>query len=72
MSFSNSSYSTYCLFVCVVQCFCCIPKEIVVGMRFGRFGREDNSLVLIGQGGALSVKILRRGVVFEPKEATPG
>ena len=43
-----------------------------MSMRFGRFGREDNSLVLIGQGGTLSVKILRRGVVFEPKETTPG
>ena len=47
-------------------------KEIIVGMRFGQFGREDNSLVLVSQGGTLSVKILRRGVVFEPKEANPG
>ena len=41
-------------------------------MRFGQFGREDNSLVLISQGGTLTVKILRRGVVFEPKDVTPG
>ena len=41
-------------------------------MRFGQFGREDGSLVMISQGGALSIKILRRGVVFEPRETNPG
>lgn len=41
-------------------------------MRFGQFGREENSLILIGQSGSLSIKILKRGVVFDPKEAIPG
>lgn len=33
-------------------------QDVVVGMRFGRFGREDGALILVSQGGALTVNIL--------------
>ena len=41
-------------------------------MKFGRFGREDGTLVLVMQGGALAVKILKRTVTFESKDPNPG
>ena len=41
-------------------------------MKFGKFGREDGVLLLITQGGALSIKILKRSVNFEAKDANPG
>ena len=43
-----------------------------MGIKFGRFGREDGVLLMVTQGGALIIKILRRSVNFEVKEATPG
>ena len=43
--------------------------DAVSAMRFGKFGREDSSLVLITVGGALTVKILRRTAQFENMEA---
>ena len=43
-----------------------------MGMKFGTFGRENGVLLLVTQGGALSIKILRRSVNFEVKEAHPG
>ena len=41
-------------------------------MKFGRFGREDGALLLVMQGGALAVKILKRTVNFEAKDPNPG
>ena len=38
-------------------------------MKFGRFGREDSALVLIGNGGGLVVKILKRTAQFETLES---
>ena len=38
-------------------------------MRFGQFGREDGALIMVSQGGALSVKILKRNVNFEVKDS---
>ncbi|KAL5473056.1 hypothetical protein EMCRGX_G027497 [Ephydatia muelleri] len=43
--------------------------DIIVGMKFGRFGREEGALLMVGRGGALSIKMLRRTVSFENKEA---
>ena len=43
--------------------------DAVSAMRFGKFGREDSSLVLITVGGSLTVKILRRTAQFENMEA---
>ena len=41
-------------------------------MKFGQFGREEGSLILVSQSGALSVKILKRNAIFEPKETRAG
>lgn len=49
-----------------------LPQDIVVGMKFGQFGREEGSLILVSQSGAMTVKILKRNVVFEVKETKPG
>ena len=49
-----------------------ILQDIIVGMRFGQFGREEGALILVGQGGSLTIKILKRSVVFEPKDVRPG
>ena len=43
-----------------------------MGLKFGRFGREDGVLILVTQGGHLVVKILKRTVTFEAKEPKPG
>ena len=40
----------------------------MVSLRFGRYGRESGSLLMVTQGGALDIKILRRTVTFERKE----
>eukprot|EP00094_Tigriopus_californicus_P008115 TCALIF_07811-PA protein Name:"Similar to BBS1 Bardet-Biedl syndrome 1 protein (Homo sapiens)" AED:0.07 eAED:0.07 QI:80/0.71/0.37/1/0.71/0.5/8/222/576 len=47
-------------------------NDSVSAMKFGKFGREDNSLVLITSGGGLSVKILKRTAQFEKSESTSG
>ncbi|XP_013391721.1 Bardet-Biedl syndrome 1 protein homolog [Lingula anatina] len=47
-------------------------EDIVTGMKFGRFGREDASLIMTTKGGGLIVKILKRTAVFEEKDATAG
>ncbi|XP_059082200.1 Bardet-Biedl syndrome 1 protein homolog isoform X2 [Tigriopus californicus] len=54
----------------VVDCF--TMNDSVSAMKFGKFGREDNSLVLITSGGGLSVKILKRTAQFEKSESTSG
>lgn len=40
-------------------------NDLVVGMRFGRFGREDNTLISTHASGALSIKILPRRANLE-------
>lgn len=42
--------------------------DIVVAMKFGRFGREDNTLVMVSKRGALTVKILKRTAKFIARE----
>lgn len=39
-------------------------EEVIVAMKFGRFGREDNTLVMISKDGSLIVKILKRMAKF--------
>ena len=41
-----------------------VLSDVVSSMRFGKFGRENNALVLITVGGAILVKILRRNAQF--------
>lgn len=47
-------------------------NDSVSAMKFGKFGREDSSLVLITVGGALTVKILKRTAHFEKFESSKG
>lgn len=39
-------------------------NNYVVAMRYGRFGREDNTLIMVTQNGSLIVKILKRTAKF--------
>ena len=61
----------YTCVTCMYVYICPLIQDVVVGMRFGRFGREDGALILVSQGGALSVKILKRSVNFEVKDTNP-
>ncbi|XP_050407312.2 Bardet-Biedl syndrome 1 protein homolog isoform X2 [Patella vulgata] len=47
-------------------------EGIVTGLQFGRFGREDGTLVMTTRGGGLFVKILKRSAKFEEKDALAG
>ena len=38
--------------------------EVICSIKFGRFGREDNTLVLISESGRLTVMILKRTAKF--------
>ncbi|KAK6180672.1 hypothetical protein SNE40_008677 [Patella caerulea] len=47
-------------------------EGVVTGLQFGRFGREDGTLVMTTRGGGLFVKILKRSAKFEEKDALAG
>ena len=42
--------------------------DTIVSMKYGRFGREDNTLVMVGRSGGLTIKILKRTAKFTIKE----
>eukprot|EP00111_Clytia_hemisphaerica_P010146 TCONS_00029654-protein len=49
-------------------------QDVIHGMKFGRFGREDGALVMTTIGGGLIVKILKRTASFDGSDhssATP-
>ncbi|KAM6897060.1 BBSome complex member BBS1 [Xenentodon cancila] len=46
--------------------------DAVTSIRFGRYGREDGTLVLTTRAGGLMVKILKRTAVFDERDSTPG
>lgn len=54
------------------QCPCPAVQDVVVGLKFGRFGREEGALLMVTQGGALAIKILKRTANLDPKESKPG
>ena len=45
---------------------------IVTGLRFGKFAREDNTLVLVMKSGGLSIKILPRTSSLEKVGSSTG
>ena len=47
-------------------------QDVAVGLKFGTFGREEGSLVIVTQGGALIVKVLKRTASLEAKDPNPG
>ena len=44
-------------------------NDVINAMKYGRYGRESGTLVLVSRSGALSIRILKRTVKFYPKEA---
>ncbi|XP_053134922.1 Bardet-Biedl syndrome 1 protein isoform X2 [Hemicordylus capensis] len=46
--------------------------DVVTGICFGRYGREENTLVMTTQGGGLSIKILKRTAVFDGGDTSAG
>lgn len=46
--------------------------DTVSALRFGRYGREDGTLILVLRGGGLLVKILKRTASFEERDRAPG
>jgi Bardet-Biedl syndrome 1 protein len=44
--------------------------EVVNCMKYGKYGRESGTLVLVSQSGSLTIRILKRSVKFYPKEAS--
>ncbi|XP_015279385.1 PREDICTED: Bardet-Biedl syndrome 1 protein [Gekko japonicus] len=47
-------------------------QEVVTSICFGRYGREDNTLVMTTKGGGLIIKILKRTAVFDKGDASVG
>ncbi|XP_051927659.1 Bardet-Biedl syndrome 1 protein [Hippocampus zosterae] len=46
--------------------------DAVTAICFGRYGREDGTLIMTLKGGGLMVKILKRTVEFQDRDSTPG
>lgn len=46
--------------------------DVVTSICFGRYGREDGTLIMTTKGGGLVIKILKRTAVFDEKDSTPG
>ncbi|KAM4524562.1 BBSome complex member BBS1 [Odontesthes bonariensis] len=46
--------------------------DAVTSICFGRYGREDGTLIMTTKGGGLMVKILKRTAVFDDRDCAPG
>ncbi|XP_072562418.1 Bardet-Biedl syndrome 1 protein [Paramormyrops kingsleyae] len=46
--------------------------DVVTSICFGRYGREDGTLIMTTKGGGLIVKILKRTAVFDDRDTVPG
>uniref|UniRef100_A0A8C7KQL0 BBSome complex member BBS1 n=1 Tax=Oncorhynchus kisutch TaxID=8019 RepID=A0A8C7KQL0_ONCKI len=46
--------------------------DVVTSICFGRYGREDGTLIMTTKGGGLIVKILKRTAVFDDRDSAPG
>uniref|UniRef100_A0A3P8Z8W1 Bardet-Biedl syndrome 1 N-terminal domain-containing protein n=1 Tax=Esox lucius TaxID=8010 RepID=A0A3P8Z8W1_ESOLU len=54
------------------EAFTVLTKDIVTSICFGRYGREDGTLIMTTKGGGLIVKILKRTAVFDDRDSAPG
>lgn len=45
-------------------------ESSVTGIKFGKFGREDSTLIMTTKGGSLLIKMLKRTAKFEERDAT--
>ncbi|XP_041819004.1 Bardet-Biedl syndrome 1 protein [Chelmon rostratus] len=46
--------------------------DVVTSICFGRYGREDGTLIMTTKGGGLMVKILKRTAAFDDRDSAPG
>uniref|UniRef100_A0A673G7G0 BBSome complex member BBS1 n=1 Tax=Sinocyclocheilus rhinocerous TaxID=307959 RepID=A0A673G7G0_9TELE len=46
--------------------------DVVTSICFGRYGREDGTLIMTTKGGGLIVKILKRTAVFDDRDSASG
>ncbi|XP_029770155.1 Bardet-Biedl syndrome 1 protein homolog, partial [Terrapene carolina triunguis] len=46
--------------------------DVVTSIYFGRYGHEENTLIMTTKGGGLIIKILKRTAVFEEKDTSLG
>ncbi|KAM3860017.1 BBSome complex member BBS1 [Diretmus argenteus] len=46
--------------------------DVVTSICFGRYGREDGTLIMTTKGGGLMVKILKRTAVFDDRDSAAG
>nr|XP_020472365.1 Bardet-Biedl syndrome 1 protein [Monopterus albus] len=46
--------------------------NVVTSICFGRYGREDGTLIMTTKGGGLMMKILKRTAVFDDRDSAPG
>uniref|UniRef100_A0A2K5MJG9 Bardet-Biedl syndrome 1 n=1 Tax=Cercocebus atys TaxID=9531 RepID=A0A2K5MJG9_CERAT len=46
------------------EAFTILAKDAVTSLCFGRYGREDNTLIMTTRGGGLIIKILKRTALF--------
>ncbi|KAJ8348309.1 hypothetical protein SKAU_G00268980 [Synaphobranchus kaupii] len=46
--------------------------DVITSICFGRYGREEGTLIMTTKGGGLMVKILKRTAVFEDRDMAPG
>jgi len=44
--------------------------EVINVMKYGKYGRESGTLVMVSRQGTLTVRILKRTVRFSPKEVS--
>ncbi|XP_033466446.1 BBSome complex member BBS1 [Epinephelus lanceolatus] len=47
-------------------------SDVVTSICFGRYGREDGTLIMTTKGGGLMVKILKRMATFDDRDSAPG
>ncbi|CAB1451552.1 unnamed protein product [Pleuronectes platessa] len=46
--------------------------DVITSICFGRYGREDGTLIMTTKGGGLMVKILKRTAAFADRDSAPG
>ncbi|KAG7506443.1 hypothetical protein JOB18_005618 [Solea senegalensis] len=46
--------------------------DVVTSICFGRYGREDGTLIMTTKGGGMMVKILKRTATFDDRDSAPG
>ncbi|XP_017348265.1 Bardet-Biedl syndrome 1 protein isoform X1 [Ictalurus punctatus] len=47
-------------------------QDVVTSICFGRYGREDGTLIMTTKGGGLIIKILKRTAVFDDRDSISG